>query len=459
MRSRVPRRTGANGHRPPTDGSSARRISGARDEAAIGTRALTDMAIELVGLRQYEELADLIRQVDPIDQESDAPVRRLLDLARSLCCACSEDKADAAWHEEAITRTANREGELKRGLITVLHLLGGAEVETPEDREAPISVSTRASGTHPGQVLPAIERPSPRQRQRIHIRRRGRWASGSREPDRPRTAAYAAARTLREAEREIPSSRVMAVYCLGPFQVYVDDRRVEDWPNGKGKAIFKFLVTQRDRPVGKEILMDLFWANFDPHAARNNLNVAISSLRRALARVSRSCSVVLFRSDCYLLNPDLDIWVDYEAFAGHRAAAHDLERRGELTRAMDKLRSAEALYRGEFLEEDRYEDWPDPLRRSLQDDYLALLDRLSEYSLEREAYGDCVALCTKILGIDACYEDPHRRLMRCWSRQGLHHLAVRQYHICRDSLASELELQPGQTTTELFEQIRQGEAV
>jgi DNA-binding SARP family transcriptional activator len=443
-------------HRPGTGDFPLRRINGARDGAAIRTRDLIDRAVELVELRQYEELAALIRQIDPIDQESDSEIRSHLELARSLCCACSDDKADATWHEEAITRIANREDELKRGLMTVLHVLDGA-AKTPEDREAPISVSTCASSTHRGHLLPAIERLIPRQR--IHIGRMRKSASGRRESDRRRTTARAAPRTPREVEREIPSSPLMAVYCLGPFQVYLDDRCVEDWPNGKGKAIFKFLVMHRDRPVGKEILMDLFWANFDPRAARNNLNVAISTLRRAIARVNRSCSVVLFRNDCYFLNPDVDTWVDYEEFADHLVAAHNLEGRGELTRAMDKLRSAEALYRGELLEEDRYEDWPDPLRRSLQDDYLALLDRLSEYSLEREEYGDCVALCTKILSIDPCYEDSHRRLMRCWSRQDQHHLAVRQYHICRDSLLRQLELPPGRTTTQLFEQIRQGEAV
>jgi DNA-binding SARP family transcriptional activator len=251
----------------------------------------------------------------------------------------------------------------------------------------------------------------------------------------------------------------LAVHCLGPFQAYFNDRQVENWPNGKGKSIFKFLVTQRERPVGKEVLMELFWPNADPYAARNNLNVAIYGLRQGFAKISRSCSVVLFRDDCYLLSPALEIWVDFEAFTEHVVAGRCLERAGELALAMYEYRRAEALYQGEFLEEDRYEDWPDALRRSLKDEYLALLDRLSNHYFEVEDYTACVTLCSKMLAEDACHEGPHRRLMRCWSRQGLPHLALRQYRGCRAVLAKELDVEPSEETTELFERIRRREPV
>jgi DNA-binding SARP family transcriptional activator len=420
-------------------------------QAATGRRDLSDKAVELLGFGRYEEVADLLRQVELGRRERDPWVRgRLLDIAFSICRACSEDRAEVAWHKEALSRIAGREDELKRGLKTVLDLLGGPGAKTPGDREAPSSMSTIARGTRRRDTFLATNR--------VHLRRpaepsaRRKWAS--RGPSARPTAPARTPGVFRETEKEAHGSPVMAVYCFGSFQVYFQDRLVEDWANGKGKAIFKFLVMHPDRPVGKEILMDLFWADFEPHAARNNLNVAIYSLRRALAKVSRSCSVVLFRSDFYLLNPDLDIWIDYKAFGDYLEAGRALEQRGELTLAMDEYRCAEALYRGEFLEEDRYEDWPDPLRRSLRDDYLALLDRLSEHAFEREDYGDCVALCGKTLAVEACYEESHRRLMRCWSRQGLRHLAVRQYYLCRDALARELELPPSQATTELFEEIR-----
>jgi DNA-binding SARP family transcriptional activator len=257
----------------------------------------------------------------------------------------------------------------------------------------------------------------------------------------------------------VPDAPSLVVYCLGPFLVYQDERPVEDWPSSKGQCIFKYLVTHRERPVAKEVLMELFWPGAHPDAARNNLNVAIYGLRQALRNVRPSFSHVLFQDDCYLLNPDLQIWVDCEAFAEHLKTARALEQRGEGVAAMRQYGAAEALYQGEFLEEDRYEDWLIPQRQRLQDDYLSLLDCLSRYYLDQGDYAACTALCDKMLALEPCCEEAHRRLMRCYSREGPHYLALRQYHLCAETLQREFDVSPTDETLALYRRIRAGEAV
>jgi two-component SAPR family response regulator len=167
---------------------------------------------------------------------------------------------------------------------------------------------------------------------------------------------------------------LLVVYCLGTFRVYQNEQPIEDWPSSKGKAIFKYLLTHRERPVAKEILMDLFWTDADPDSARNNLNVAIYGLRQALRNDRWKFSHVLFQNDSYQFNPKLRFWIDYEGFTKGMLTAQSLERQGRLANAIREFTSTEALYQGEFLEEDRYEDWLLPLRQRLQDDYLRLLD-------------------------------------------------------------------------------------
>ena len=251
----------------------------------------------------------------------------------------------------------------------------------------------------------------------------------------------------------------LAVYCLGAFRVFQDDQPIESWPSGKSQSLFKYLITHRERPVAKEVLMDRFWLEAAPEAARNNLNVAIHGLRRALRQGHPEFSHVLYQSDAYLLNPELRIWVDVEEFGQHVRTGQRLEQAKELAQAVLEYRAAEALYRGEFLEEDRYEDWLLPRRQSLQDDYLTLLDRLSRHYLEQEAYDACMLMCGKLLAIDSCREDAHRRLMRCYSRQGQYHLALRQYHFCVEALQHELEVEPDEATQALFRQIHEHRAV
>jgi len=189
------------------------------------------------------------------------------------------------------------------------------------------------------------------------------------------------------------------------------------------------------------------------------LNVAIHGLRQALRAARPDFPYILFQNGQYLLNPDTAVWVDFEQFVQRYEAGQRLERRGKLAEALSEYETAECLYQGDFLEEDRYEDWPIPQRERLRDSYLMILDRLSRYYLEEKKYGTCIQLCQKILVKDECREDIHRRLMRCYSPQGQRNLALRQYNMCVEALTRVLDVSPTQETVALYQQIRKGEAV
>ena len=256
-----------------------------------------------------------------------------------------------------------------------------------------------------------------------------------------------------------PGLPSLAVYCQGPFRVYQDDLLIATWPSGKGKAIFKYMIANLGKPVSKEVLMDIFWRESNPESARKNLYVAIYGLRQAFRALRPDFSPIIFQDDHYLLDPSMAVWVDVEEFTQRYTAGQRLERRGMLVEAVREYELAESLYQGEFLEEDLYEDWPIAHREGLKDSYLFILARLSRYYLEGKRYAICIQLSQKILAKDDCREDAHRRLMRCYSRQGQRHLALRQYHLCMEALTGVLGVSPMQETTSLYHQIRNGESV
>jgi DNA-binding SARP family transcriptional activator len=251
-----------------------------------------------------------------------------------------------------------------------------------------------------------------------------------------------------------PGTPSLTVYCLGPFRVFQDEQPVEDWTSSKGKAVFKYLITHRERPIIKDILMDLFWPDTPEESARNNLNVAIYGLRQALRKTYPFYSHVLFSDNCYLLNPGIQVWLDYEAFLQHIAVARNLEEFEDLEAAINEYNKAEALYQGEFLEEDRYEDWPMPKREQLKEEYIRLLDRLKRFSFEKQDYQVCITICRKMLAIDPCREEAHRQLMKCYFERKQPYMALRQYHQCVDALKDELMVGPSASTKELYENIR-----
>jgi DNA-binding SARP family transcriptional activator len=124
-----------------------------------------------------------------------------------------------------------------------------------------------------------------------------------------------------------------------------------------------------------------------------------------------------------------------------------------LAEAVVEYRMATELYRGDFLEEDLYEDWPNAQREHLRQIYLERVDQLSEYYLQQGKYPETIALCQKMLAQDNCHEEAHRRLMRCYQSQGQRHLAVRQYQLCVQALRIELDVPPLPETQKLYEQI------
>lgn len=199
--------------------------------------------------------------------------------------------------------------------------------------------------------------------------------------------------------------------------------------------------------------MNLFWPDAEPDRARNCLNVTVYHIRRMLSEPA-DFSHVLFEDDHYRLNPELDVWIDAESFCEHLDLGRALERRGDIDAAMREYCAADTLYGGQFLDEDRYEEWAAPRRRALEDDYLNVLDRMAEYAFECRDYDRCLAFCHKIVSVDACRESAHRRMMRCFGRREEPYLAMRQFQRCARALDRELQTAPSPATVELIRQIR-----
>jgi DNA-binding SARP family transcriptional activator len=220
-----------------------------------------------------------------------------------------------------------------------------------------------------------------------------------------------------------------------------------------GWAVFKYLLIHHDQPTSRDVLMDVFWPDASPEAARNRLHVALHSLRQRLRPVT-DMPVVLFQDGAYYLNSDFHLWVDVDEFDLHADKGRRLEATGQITKATAEYELAIGLYQSDLLADNPYEEWPVLMRERLRVAYLDTLDRLSHIYFDRGEYAACITLCQLILIRGNCREDAHCLLVRCYSRQGQHHLALRQYHACVEALRTELEAAPAPTTTELYECVR-----
>lgn len=259
-----------------------------------------------------------------------------------------------------------------------------------------------------------------------------------------------------ENERKVsaPPAPALLIYVFGTFRVLLNETPLENFSGSKARTLFKYLVTHRDKTITRDVLLELLWPNADPDTARNRLNGVFHGLRQALHALP--LSPVLYQDNTYCLNPALTLWVDMHDFEMHARDGQQLETRGEISAAIVEYELAAGLYQGDFMEDDLYEDWTVHARERLRAAYLDILDRLSRIHFAQAQYSVSATMCKLILTRDNCREDAHRRLMRCYVRQGQSYLALRQYQSCVQALEHELDVTPAPATTELYLNIRKG---
>jgi DNA-binding SARP family transcriptional activator len=242
---------------------------------------------------------------------------------------------------------------------------------------------------------------------------------------------------------------------LGTVELSVDGRAVEKWMGQRGKSVLRYLLSRRRHTCSRDELLEEFWPDVVPGAARNRLQVAVSGLRRALREVT-NLHVIEYAEGSYRINPELSVHVDVKRFEETLLAARWAERSGDPDSALIGYREAIELYRGDFASDAPYEQWTLLPRESLRLSYIDALDRVSRIQLNVGRLDDCIAIAHRMLDIDPCREDAHRLLMHCYTSQGRNYQAVRQYDFCLRMLKRTLGVEPAAETTRLYQVIRAG---
>jgi two-component SAPR family response regulator len=404
---------------------------------------------ELLRKAEYDPACEIIGNAINTTGKEDAFLVNLLTAAHKIVKACGECRSSAALHRDAIGSITQHEKGLRDELNGVLRLVAkhqgreGGETKAAYPKQ-PDSPEDR-SGFGIGKRLQALlgrNRERPRTISGIRV-------EGSSLPG-PSAVDAGASPGFHSADESATSKPRLAVYCLGPFQVYQQDELIEDWDGHKGTCILKYLVAHRKKSIAKDVIMDVLWPEADPDSARRNLHQAIYCLRQALRRADPGTRYIEFYNDRYNLAAQVDIWVDVEEFEEHVRAGRRLEAAGCAEEAAMEYGIAEVLYQGDFLEEDLYIDWPRPMRDRIRGMYLEAVDRLNQYYLQANELMAAIILCQKILAQDHCNENAHLRLMQCYLARGQRHLAVRQFHACRQVLKNELDLEPSEDIIRLY---------
>jgi DNA-binding SARP family transcriptional activator/DNA-binding NarL/FixJ family response regulator len=246
----------------------------------------------------------------------------------------------------------------------------------------------------------------------------------------------------------------MRVFFLGRFQTMIKDRIIEEWSSKKGKSIFAYLCYHSNKPIYRDVLIDVFWPKSTPDSARNNLNVVIHGLRKRFQQLDPAREYIVFKDECYSINPEITIWSDVWELQVLWQKAQSIERRKGLNAATEFYEQIAAIYGGDFLSDEPYEDWSTLERENLREIFMVSLEIISENRFQIGNYSEAISICNAILEKDNCREEIYRRLMCCYQQVGRRDKALKAYRKCVQALRVELDVAPSAATIELYKKIK-----
>lgn len=192
-------------------------------------------------------------------------------------------------------------------------------------------------------------------------------------------------------------------------------------------------------------------------SAASNLRSRVTELRKilepSLERGEQSRYIQTQRGG-YVLRAGSDCWIDAEEFSQLEEHGRRAHREGKFDEAIDSFERAVALYRGEYLAEDRYEEWALQIRERFRERFVEVLSLLADSLARRGQYRSALSYLERAVTESPLHETLYRQLMMYAFCAGDRARARQAYERCRTVLERELGERPSSQTEEIFRQIQ-----
>ena len=253
----------------------------------------------------------------------------------------------------------------------------------------------------------------------------------------------------------------LAISLLGTFQVSLGSACISDFESNKVRALLAYLAVESDRPHTRDALAALLWPESAQDAALSSLRNALATLRRAIGDREASPSFLLINRETVQFNPASDSRLDVAEIACQKSVLQQMPDQGAQANLQERISLAES-YRGPFMEgfsipdNSSFEEWVILWRERLEQWALEGLRWLANYYEACGKNAAALEYARRLIAIDPWLEDGHCQVMRLLALSGQREQAIRQYHSLREILKRDLEAQPSDSTTCLYQEILSG---
>jgi DNA-binding SARP family transcriptional activator len=258
----------------------------------------------------------------------------------------------------------------------------------------------------------------------------------------------------------------LKVIALGRFSLLRNQKVVSEgnWKQRRVRELFKVLLSAEHHRLHREQAQEILWPSSSLEQAANSFSKTLYLLRRALEPdlvAGKSSSYIFLDQDTLLLAPD-SIQIDVDLFEtmakqiqgilqGTTIQVQDIEK------TLETIDQTLALYGGDYLPDDLYEDWTQRKRDRLRYIYTRILEHAATVAITGAQGQRACEYLRALLEQNTTDEQTHRQLMLVYARMGRRSEALNLYHSLREILREELRANPLPETIELYRKIQNGQ--
>ena len=253
----------------------------------------------------------------------------------------------------------------------------------------------------------------------------------------------------------------LIISLFGQFEVRLDWQPLTGFQSDKSRSLLTYLAVEADRPLRRELLASLFWPDVSDQTARTNLRSALLNLRQVLGDTESKTPFLIVTRESIQFNLASDAVLDVSEFNRLLSAAGEMKENDPADK-IETLKSALALYRGNFLEGltvrdcPGFDEWCYNWRERLHASAAAALWQIGEYYDRIGQYEPAIQYARLRIELEPWQEEAHYHLMRLLALSGDRTAALAQYDACCRHLKEHLDIKPTAETERLYELIRDG---
>lgn len=243
----------------------------------------------------------------------------------------------------------------------------------------------------------------------------------------------------------------LEVRCLGHLRLFRDGEELDYGRLLRPMAVrlFKFFLVQGHKLVPAERIMDSIWPELEPDRARRTLATHLSAVRRALELPGLFQRV----GDAYRLGSPEEVSLDMVDYEEAAATALESLKSNDKAASLTLLEKAESLYRGDFLEEDLYEEFVEHRRVQLRQLQERVLETLADVHLQQHHYEQAIQRYRRLLASQDPMEQVFPKLFRCYEALGDRQGIRKEFETLRARLQECLGVEPQDSTRALVESL------